>query len=189
MAKGMTQTVIDQYLSYRPLPKYFENVFEISEYLNANNRLSHCQSGFRSLHSTLTAPIDATNGWLVSIDNGLVNGVVFIDLKKAFDTTDDNVFLRKLRIYGVDTISIKWFESYLVHRSQRCGLARQSANAAPVFMWHSAGYQLWTTFIPSLYSFNNLPNCLSLTSPRMFADDTNITFPTSTLIDLEKICG
>ena len=54
--------------------------------------------------------------------NGLVNGVVFIDLKKAFDTIDHNILLRKLGIYGVDTISIKWFESYL-HRSQRCSLA------------------------------------------------------------------
>lgn len=43
------------------------------------------------LHSTLTALIEATNSWWVNIDNGLVNGVIFIDLKKAFDTIDHSI--------------------------------------------------------------------------------------------------
>ena len=43
--------------------KIFEKCIcdQISEYLNANNLLSHCQSGFRSLHNTLTALVDAAN--------------------------------------------------------------------------------------------------------------------------------
>ena len=103
--------------NYRPISvipsvaKIFEKCVcdQLSEYLNANNPLSHCQSGFRSLHSTLTALVDAANSWSVNIDNGLVNGIVFIDLRKAFDTIGHNILLPKLRIYGVDTISIKWF--------------------------------------------------------------------------------
>ena len=73
--------------------KIFEKCIcdQISEYLNANNLLRHCQSGFRSLHSTLAALVDAANSWSVNIDNGLANGVVFIDLKKAFDTNDHNI--------------------------------------------------------------------------------------------------
>ena len=88
------------------MPKYLKKYIcdQINEHFNANNLLSHCQSGFPSLHSTLTAQVDATNSWSVNIDNGLVNGVVF---RKAFDTIDHNILLRKLRIYGVDTISIK----------------------------------------------------------------------------------
>ena len=51
---------------YRPtsvIPKIFEKCIcdQISEYLSANNLLSHCQSGFRSLHSTLTA----LGGWVI----------------------------------------------------------------------------------------------------------------------------
>ena len=115
-----------------------------------------------------------------------LNGVFFIDLKKAFDTTDRNILLRKLRIYSVDKISIKWFESYLLHRSQRCSLAGQLSNAAraPFSCGIPKGSNLGALLF--LVYINDLPNCLRLTSPRMFADDTNITFAASTLIDLEN---
>ena len=166
--------------NYRPISviptvaKIFEKCVcdQLSEYINANNLLSHCQSGFRSLHSTLTALVDAANSWSVNIDNGLVNGVVFIDLRKAFDTIGHNILLPKLRIYGVDTISIKWFESYFFRRSQRCSLAGQLSNAAPI----SCGIPQGSNLGPPLFLvyINDLPNCLRLTSPMMFADDTNL---------------
>ena len=44
------------------------------------------QSGFRSSHSTVTALLEATDSWAFNIDSGNVNAVVFLDLKKAFDT-------------------------------------------------------------------------------------------------------
>ena len=95
---------------------------QLYEYFNNYNLLTTCQSGFRSLHSTLTAFVEATNSWSVNIDSGLVNGVVFIDLKKAFDTIDHNIILKKLGNYGVDLNSLKWFESYLNKRTQKCRL-------------------------------------------------------------------
>ena len=72
-----------------------------------------CQSGFRSLHSTLMALLEATNAWSVNIDNGLLNGVVFIDLTKAFDTIDHEIILLKMSHLGVDQAAIKWFSRYL----------------------------------------------------------------------------
>ena len=84
-----------------------------------NKLLSSCQSGFRSLHSTLTALLEATNSWSVNIDNGFLNGVVFIDLKKAFDTIDHEIILRKLSYFGADQATITWFQSYLSNRTQR----------------------------------------------------------------------
>ena len=60
-----------------------------------------------------------TNNWSMNIDNGLLNGVVgFIDLKKAFDTTDHEILLKKIAHYGVDQISN--FRYYLSDRTQRC---------------------------------------------------------------------
>ena len=52
------------------------------------------------------------------MDKGLVTGVVFLDLAKAFDTVDHLILLRKLRGYGVSNNSLEWFESYISARNQ-----------------------------------------------------------------------
>jgi len=61
--------------------KVFERIFYDQQYLYLieNNFLSYHQSGFRSLHSTLTALMEATDSWAMDIDSGLVNAVVFLD--------------------------------------------------------------------------------------------------------------
>ena len=90
--------------NYRPtsvipiVAKIFEKIIynQLYKYLNDNSLLTNCQSRFRSLHSTLTALLEATNKWCVNIDKGLLNGVIFIDLKKAFDTIYHKIIIKKL---------------------------------------------------------------------------------------------
>ena len=45
--------------------------------------------------------LETTNNWSIDIDNGLLDGVVYIDVKKAFDTIDHAILLRKLANYGL----------------------------------------------------------------------------------------
>ena len=114
--------------NYRPIsvlpivPKLFEKIIyqQLYDYLDKNKLLNTYQSGFRSLHSTMTALLETTNNWSINIDKGLLNGVVYIDLKKAFDTIDHAILLRKLANYGLDLGSLRFFASYLVNRSQKC---------------------------------------------------------------------
>ena len=105
---------------------------QLYQYLNENGLLNNGQSGFRTQHSTLTAFLETNDNWCVNIDRGLLNGVIFIDLKKAFDTIDYKIILKKLTKYGVDQDALKWFKSYLTNRMQRCNVNNHLSSASPL---------------------------------------------------------
>ena len=56
-----------------------------------------------------------------SIDINKTIGV-FIDLKKAFDTIDHDILLKKLDIHGIRGISNNWVKSYLTGRKQNVNI-------------------------------------------------------------------
>ena len=76
--------------NYRPISvisviaKVFERIVYDQLYIFLSNEdiIPTHQSGFRSLHSAVTALLEATDNWAFIIDRGNVNAVVFLDLKK-----------------------------------------------------------------------------------------------------------
>ena len=49
----------------------------------------------------MTALLEATDTWAYNIDRGKINAVVFLDLKKAFDTMDHEI---KLNLHGMVSV-------------------------------------------------------------------------------------
>ena len=85
--------------NYRPISvlsvaaKVFEKLVsdQLNDYLRRKSILTESQSGFTKGYSTASSLLTTTNSWLIYMDSGLIDGVLFLDLK-AFDTvrTGDN---------------------------------------------------------------------------------------------------
>ena len=178
--------------NYRPISiipvvaKVFERIIydQLYKYLAVNNLLSSHQSGFRSFHSTVTALLEATDSWSLNIDRGFVNAVVFLDLKKAFDTVDHNILLSKLQFYGIKGTALEWFSSYLNNRTQTCQV--NCYKSSERFL--QCGVPQGTILGPLLFLLyiNDLPNCLHYSQPRMYADDTSITFASNNVDEIDE---
>ena len=93
---------------------------QLYHYLDNDGLLSANQSGFRRLHSTVTCLLKNTDDWYTGLDSGQMLGMVFVDLKKAFDTVDHRVLCNKLELHGVQQRELSWVESYLTNRKQYC---------------------------------------------------------------------
>ena len=114
--------------NYRPisvlsvLSKLFEKIVhdQVSTFMKDHGLFSHCQHVFRQLHSTIMSLLNVTELWFSDIDRKKVNMSVFLDLKKAFDTMDNDLLLAKLAVYGIVGGPHQWFSSYLMGREQYC---------------------------------------------------------------------
>ena len=89
--------------NYRPISiipvvaKRFERIIydQAFAYVTEYNLISSHQSGFRRLHSTVTALLEAMDNWAFNIDSGNVNAVVFLDLKKGVGYSGSRYFIIK----------------------------------------------------------------------------------------------
>ena len=107
------------------------------------------------------------------MDRGLLSVVLFLDLKKAFDTVDHHILLSKFELCGIKGTSLKWFESYLSGRNQICSVNSRVSSVRQLKCGVPQGSNLGPILFP-LY-INDLPNCLETTKANLFADDTNLT--------------
>ena len=116
--------------NYRPISilpivsKLFEGeVFkQLYGYHSDNSLLSKFQSGFHPKRSTLSALIRICDDLLKNMDYGELNCVIFLDIRKAFDSINRELLFKKWRkFFGITHgIQLKWFESCLNNRAQQC---------------------------------------------------------------------
>ena len=93
---------------------------QLCRFLTTNHLLNPYQCGFRRYHSTETAVISLTDSIRRNIDQKMLTGAVFVDvrLRKAFDSVDHSLLLAKLESYGITESELERFSSYLNNRSQ-----------------------------------------------------------------------
>ena len=71
---------------------------QLYAYLEDHDIICKFQQGFRAIHSTVTALLEVTDTSAYNIDRCKINAVVFQDLKKAFDTVDNEILVLKLNL-------------------------------------------------------------------------------------------
>ncbi len=95
------------------------------------------QSDFWSFHSCETALTRLVDKWTSNMEEGLLNGIVLLDLRKAFDLVNTDILLEKLEIYNFYDNSLCWFKLYLQGHinvyslKERCQKQNQSPMVCP----------------------------------------------------------
>ena len=112
--------------NYRPISnlttinKLFEKLihFRLNSFIECNHLLSKFQFGFRKLSNTTLAVFTLVTDILRSFNRKVYTIAIFIDLKKAFDTVNNEILIHKLSRYGIRGVAGSMLKSYLQDRRQ-----------------------------------------------------------------------
>ena len=177
--------------NYRPisllplLSKVFERVVlsQTEEFLSLNKVLYDYQSGFRKNHSTDTCLSFLNDKIVKGFDEGLVTGMILIDLQKAFDTINHDILLKKLSIIGFSDHTVKWFQSYLSNRKFMVNLENSFSEVSNI----SCGVPQGSILGPLLFLIyvNDMPMPVKC-NLFLYADDTCLVFQSKNVKDIEK---
>ena len=118
--------------------------------------------------------ISSTDFGYENMDRSNVNQTIFLDLKKAFDTVNHDILLKKLRAYGIRGKTGDWFESYLNNRKKQfCSLNGQHSRARVI----TCGIPQGSCLGPLLFIIylDDLEKCLKFSRASIYADDASIT--------------
>ena len=96
-------------LKYRPfsvlhvISKIFERHVHVTfpSWFQKFRLLIETQSAYLKNHSCVTALIDITDTLLLNMNRGDINGLLMLDVSKAFDLINHNLFFKKLEIDGL----------------------------------------------------------------------------------------
>ena len=113
------ERIIAKYRYYHPFPSYWRICFLSTEFIFGIYAYSGVTVWFQEDISTQDAVGILADNLLEAKDNRRCSGVVFLDLRKAFDTVNHQCLLRKFAKCGVVGSVHKWLSNYLLdHRWQ-----------------------------------------------------------------------
>jgi hypothetical protein len=172
-----------QFSNYRPislltvfskiLEKYIKG--QLVKYLTDNNLLTENQYGFRTDKNINDALFTLCKDMyeLQNENNRML--LLFVDLKKAFDSIDRNKLLAKMNQIGIHGLALKWFKNYLSGRKQTVSINGTMSGLKNIDYGVIQGSTLGPIlFLIYINSLGNLPlhNCKIY----MYADDAAFLF-------------
>ena len=143
------------------------------------------QYGFRNNQSVNHALLDVVTNCYDALHCSQHTALLFMDLRKMFDTVSHKILLHKLQHYGIRGPAYVLIENYLTSRNQFVTFNNTSSSTKPINIGIPQGSILGPLLF--LIYINNLPNAINSTL-RFFADDTFFILRQSSLSSLEKAC-
>ena len=133
-------------------------------------QLSPHQFGFLRSRSCLHKLLIFLSNVVLAINNKSQLDVIFLDLKKAFDSVGHNELLVKLSMMGICGPLWNWFAGYLFNRVHRVSLASYSSSLLPV----KSGVPQGSILGPLLFLVyvNDIFTAVSPFRLSLFADNT-----------------
>ena len=168
--------------NYRPISilpfiakciEYFVNS-QLTEFMESNELLTNRQYGFRKNHSTTYLMLDLFDEIFDSKSKGRKPAIIYLDIKKAFDTVDHSILISKLKYYGIKDVALQWFKNYLSGRYQLTKLGSKRSTYLEI----TCGVPQGSTLGPILFSIyiNDMASACNLSKPYLFADDGALLF-------------
>ena len=108
--------------NYRPISiipvfaKIFEIILHKKLYYEFKPKISHMQHGFIQNKSTTSNLLILTQQISKNLNSNIQTDVIYTDFKKAFDSVDHNILLKKLANIGCSVKLVQLFHSYLQER-------------------------------------------------------------------------
>ena len=120
---------------------------------------------------------------LKGFDNGLVTGMILIDLQKVFDTMDHNILLEKLKAIGFSDDTINWFHSYLFDWAFLVSIENKYSSILNILCGVPQGSILGPLLF--LIYVNDIKQVVS-SDLLLYADDSCLVFQYQHVTEIEK---
>jgi len=171
--------------SYSPISilsqfnRIFEKILYDRLYAFMKDKLYQKQFGFRPKNSTEHPVLDLKENIYENCTKKQISCILFLDLKKAFDTVSHKILLKKMEYYGVHGVALKLFTSYLANRKQVTCVSALDLIEWGVPQGSVLGPLLFLIFINDIHQASNLGTWL-------FADDTSLVSSAKSITELQR---
>ena len=164
-------------------------------YLERNGVLDVHQGGFRKNNSTTATTSSMLDDLYLNINNRQLTYAIFIDFRKAFDSINHEILLKKLGKLGFANSAVMWFQDYLTNRTQYTVVNGFNSGLLDI----SCGVPQGSVLGPVLFLLfiNDLSSSIKFSGHKLYADDTvlyskctledDITLRTNLQKDLDSV--